>query len=219
MTDADSSSGYLLACRSPRTGACREVRQADAVLDGQHGVAAPPCHLLRVRAVTGVHHVAEAFGFASLQGLPGSRWQCTNAQAPAQLYGGLYGGLYGEPVFGEPDVRPKLHQYCTPSFIAIMQMATLTKNAAPIAYAAQPLRPVHRLPSRHASVLPLRHTLLCGRRQHFSCSASDQDQQSPAEKDVRSEVSKTKLAKGADTEVPKLGLAGTIVTWALLIVS
>ena len=41
-----------------------------------------------------------------------------------------------------------------------------------------------------------------------------------SEDDVRPEISKTKLAdKGADNEVLKLGLAGTIATWALLIVS
>ncbi|KAL0033978.1 hypothetical protein WJX79_000835 [Trebouxia sp. C0005] len=50
--------------------------------------------------------------------------------------------------------------------------------------------------------------------------AGDQDSklQTNSEDDVRPEISKTKLAdKGADTEVPKLGLAGTIATWALLI--
>ena len=108
------------------------------------------------------------------------------------------------------------------SDIAIMQTRTVasSRTAAPIAPTAQLLRPLQRLPSRHTSFLPLRQTLHRDSREQFTCSASDQDQQSPAEKDVRPDVSKTKLAdKGADTEVPKLGLAGTIVTWALLIVS
>lgn len=103
-----------------------------------------------------------------------------------------------------------------------MQTGTVvsSRSTARIAPTAQLLRPLQRVPLRHASFLPLRQTLHCGSRQQFTCSASDQDQQSSSEKDVRPDVSKTKLAdKGADTEVPKLGLAGTIVTWALLIVS
>ncbi len=95
-----------------------------------------------------------------------------------------------------------------------------SRTAAPIVLTAQLLRPVQRLPSRHTASVPLRQSLYRGSRQRFACSSNDQDRQSPAEEDVRPDVSKTKLAdKGGDTEVPKLGLAGTIVTWALLIVS
>ena len=59
-------------------------------------------------------------------------------------------------------------------------------------------------------------------RVRHTCSASDEsrDSQVSSQDEVRPEISKTKLSdKGADTEVPKLGLAGTIVTWALLLVS
>ena len=105
-----------------------------------------------------------------------------------------------------------------------MQISTVanTKCAAPPLPTVQLLRPLQRHTLRHASFAPTltRQTLHCGSRHHLRCSASDQDQPSPAENDVRPEVSKAKLAdKGAETEVPKLGLAGTIATWALLIVS
>ena len=68
----------------------------------------------------------------------------------------------------------------------------------------------------------VRHSLQSSRKRECTCSAGDQDSkiQTNSEDDVRPEISKTKLAdKGADNEVPKLGLAGTIATWALLIVS
>ena len=88
---------------------------------------------------------------------------------------------------------------------------------------AQLLRPVYQQHSRHT---PHRPSFVGGalqprtRHQHI-CSATDSEQNSQDgnENDVRPEVSKTKLAgKGDDNEVPKLGLAGTIVTWALLVV-
>ena len=102
-------------------------------------------------------------------------------------------------------------------------IALRSSCAAPLCPAAQLLRPVHRLLPGRALFTP------AVTRQHsrndnmnlLSCSASEQDQKgSSAGDDVRPDASKAKLAdKGADTEVPKLGLGGTIVTWALLIVS
>ncbi|KAL0044639.1 hypothetical protein WJX82_003815 [Trebouxia sp. C0006] len=56
------------------------------------------------------------------------------------------------------------------------------------------------------------------RRRYVRYGDQDSKIQTNSEDDVRPEISKTKLAdKGADNEVPKLGLAGTIATWALLI--
>lgn len=104
-----------------------------------------------------------------------------------------------------------------------MQISTVANSGSATLRAptAQLLRPLHRQSLRPTSFSPIfiRQTLHCGSRLRFTCSASDQDQQN-AESDVRPEASKTKLAdKGAETEVPKLGLPGTIATWALLIVS
>lgn len=108
--------------------------------------------------------------------------------------------------------------------ITIMQVSPMASSntATPVTGTAQLLRPLQRLSVRRASLSPtlIRQTLHCGSRPRFTCSASEHDQQKSAENDVRPEVSKTKLGeKGAETEVPKLGLPGTIATWALLIVS
>lgn len=106
-----------------------------------------------------------------------------------------------------------------------MQISTVvnSRSATPFTPVAQLLRPLHTRTLRSTSIsfspTLTRETLHRGSRLQFTCSASDQDQQN-AENDVRPEVSKTKLAdKGAESEVPKLGLPGTIATWALLIVS
>ena len=109
------------------------------------------------------------------------------------------------------------------TLITIMQTSTVanSRSATTTTFTAQLLRPLHRHSLRSTSFSPTltRQTLHRGSRLQFACSASDQDQQN-AENDIRPEVSKTKLAdKGAETEVPKLGLPGTIATWALLIVS
>jgi len=106
-----------------------------------------------------------------------------------------------------------------------MQQATgCTRiGAVPACCRSQLLRPVQHH-SRHIPFQPavVRHSLQSSRKRECTCSAGDQDSkiQTNSEDDVRPEISKTKLAdKGADNEVPKLGLAGTIATWALLIVS
>ena len=96
-------------------------------------------------------------------------------------------------------------------------------GAVPACCRSQLLRPVQHH-SRHISFQPavVRHSLQSSRKRECTCSAGDQDSkiQTSSDDDVRPEISKTKLAdKGADNEVPKLGLAGTIATWALLIVS
>ncbi len=96
-------------------------------------------------------------------------------------------------------------------------------GAVPACCRSQLLRPVQHH-SRHIPFQPavVRHSLQSSRKRACTCSAGDQDSkiQTNSEDDVRPEISKTKLAdKGADNEVPKLGLAGTIATWALLIVS
>ena len=96
-------------------------------------------------------------------------------------------------------------------------------GAVPACCRSQLLRPVQH----HNRLIPFqpavaRHNLQSSRKRECTCSAGDQDSktQTSSEDDVRPEISKTKLAdKGADNEVPKLGLAGTIATWALLIVS
>ena len=96
-------------------------------------------------------------------------------------------------------------------------------GAVPACCRSQLLRLVQHH-SRHIPFQPavVRHSLQSSRKRACTCSAGDQDSkiQTNSEDDVRPEISKTKLAdKGADNEVPKLGLAGTIATWALLIVS
>ena len=96
-------------------------------------------------------------------------------------------------------------------------------GAVPACCRSQLLRPVQHH-GRHIPFQPavVRRSLQSSRKRECTCSAGDQDSklQTNSEDDVRPEISKTKLAdKGADTEVPKLGLAGTIATWALLIVS
>lgn len=96
-------------------------------------------------------------------------------------------------------------------------------GAVPARCRSQLLRPVQHH-NRHILFQPavVRHTLQSSRKREHTCSAGEQDPkiQTNSEDDVRPEISKTKLAdKGADNEVPKLGLAGTIATWALLIVS
>ena len=96
-------------------------------------------------------------------------------------------------------------------------------GAVPACCRSQLLRPVQH----HSRLNPFqpavaRYNLQSSRKRECTCSAGDQDSktQTSSEDDVRPEISKTKLAdKGADNEVPKLGLAGTIATWALLIVS
>ncbi|DBA69056.1 TPA: hypothetical protein ACH3X2_013218 [Trebouxia sp. C0005] len=94
-------------------------------------------------------------------------------------------------------------------------------GAVPACCRSQLLRPVQHH-GRHIPFQPavVRRSLQSSRKRECTCSAGDQDSklQTNSEDDVRPEISKTKLAdKGADTEVPKLGLAGTIATWALLI--
>ena len=83
---------------------------------------------------------------------------------------------------------------------------------------------MHQQHIRHSPFQPslVRQNVQHSLSHQHTCSAGDHEQQAPAssEDDVRPEISKTKLAdKGADNEVPKLGLAGTIATWALLVVS
>ena len=92
-------------------------------------------------------------------------------------------------------------------------------DAALLSCRPQLLRPAlqHRLRRGQPNLISqgLHHTL---RRQYW-CSAGDQDQAS-SEEDVRPEVSKAKLAdEGSESEVPKLGLVGTVAVWILLVVS
>ena len=96
-------------------------------------------------------------------------------------------------------------------------------GAAPLCCQSPLVRPVGHL-TRHAPFQPalLRQNLQHSHRRQNTCLAGKQESEVQAnnEDDVRPDLSKTKLAdKGADNEVPKLGLAGTIATWALLIVS
>lgn len=94
-------------------------------------------------------------------------------------------------------------------------------GAAPLCCQSPLVRPVGHL-IRHVPFQPalLRQSLQHSHRRQHKCLAGKQESEVQAsnEDDVRPELSKTKLAdKGADNEVPKLGLAGTIATWALLI--
>lgn len=103
----------------------------------------------------------------------------------------------------------------------MQQVAGCSRSCAlPNAARIKLARSLHQRPGGVARVASIRNLPQSTRLRH-RCSASSEDQnnQSSSQNDVRPEVSKTKLAdEGADNEVPKLGLAGTIVTWALLIV-